>query len=42
MKTTPIWLESGPGLSGREFPAGETVDADVAVVGGGLTGLSAA
>jgi len=43
VKTTPIWQETGPHpIAARDFPAGETVDADVAVVGGGLTGLSAA
>jgi len=41
MKSAPLWLDAGA-LAGIEFPAGETVDADVAVVGGGLTGLSAA
>jgi glycine/D-amino acid oxidase-like deaminating enzyme len=41
MKTTPIWQE-GVATPRRDFPAGEIVHADVAVVGGGLTGLSAA
>ena len=43
MKTTPIWQEGAAAIvSSLDFPVGETVDVDVAVVGGGLTGLSAA
>jgi gamma-glutamylputrescine oxidase len=42
VKTSPIWQETAAAMCARDFPAGETVDADVAVVGGGLTGLSAA
>jgi len=42
MKASPIWAEAAGATPALDFPAGETVDADVAVVGGGLTGLSAA
>lgn len=38
--SAPIWSEAQPPPYAR--PAGETIRADVAVVGGGLTGLSAA
>jgi len=41
MNSAPFWLDAGA-IAGLEFPAGDTIDADVAVVGGGLTGLSAA
>lgn len=40
VKTNPVWLESGPPV---EFPRLEAdVQADVLVVGGGITGLTAA
>jgi gamma-glutamylputrescine oxidase len=42
VKTSPIWSEAAVALPTCPFPAGTTVSADVAVVGGGLTGLSAA
>jgi glycine/D-amino acid oxidase-like deaminating enzyme len=42
MKPSPVWAEAAAAPSALEFPAGDTIDADVVVVGGGLTGLSAA
>jgi glycine/D-amino acid oxidase-like deaminating enzyme len=44
VKASPIWEEAGTAIAlpSSAFPPGATVTADVAVVGGGLTGLSAA
>jgi glycine/D-amino acid oxidase-like deaminating enzyme len=44
VKSSPIWQEGAPAalLPTSPFPAGATSSADVAVIGGGLTGLSAA
>ena len=42
MKASPIWQDAAGEVPARDFPAGETIAADVAVIGGGLTGLSAA
>jgi glycine/D-amino acid oxidase-like deaminating enzyme len=44
VKTSPIWEDAAAAVSlpTCPFPPGATISADVAVIGGGLTGLSAA